>query len=48
LKDLEEGLRMFDLYSWGKKIYNDFVERLTQYDYYQSETAVSEVLTAYI
>jgi hypothetical protein len=48
LKALEEGLRMFDLYSWRKKIYNDFVERLMHYDYYQSETAVSEVLTAYL
>ena len=47
LKALEEGLRMFDLYSWRKKIYNVFVKRLTQYDYNQSEAAVSEVLTAY-
>src|ERR671924_9770 len=38
---------MFDLYSWRKKIYNVFVKRLTQYDYNQSEAAVSEVLTAY-
>jgi hypothetical protein len=48
LKALEEGLRIFDLCSWRKKIYKEFVERLKHYDYHQSETAVSEVLTAYL
>jgi hypothetical protein len=47
LKALEEGLRTFDSCLQRKKISKEFVERLKHYDYYQSETAVSEVLTAF-
>jgi hypothetical protein len=47
LETLEDSLKKFDINSWQQSPYREFIERLTNSDYYISEGAVLEIIAAY-
>ena len=47
LETLEDSLKKFDINSWQQSSYREFIERLTNSDYYISEGAVLEIIAAY-